>query len=460
MSDNQKDKQSEPHSDTELFAKIGAQSLKAQQFADHNAYIYLAKNDALAQAKDLVCADPTSSLPLYGMTLAIKDNIEVANMTHTVGHKSLEHYIPAADSDVVSQLKKAGAIINGKTNMHELALGITSNNGAFGPVRNAYNQSCFAGGSSGGTATAIALGLADAGIGTDTGGSSRIPAALNGIVGFRPTTGRYSNRGISLLSQTRDTAGPMALDVKTVALLDSVMAQESPVNVNPYPLNTLRLGIPKAYFFDNISPEITERLENVLIKLQEAGVQLVDVDLSDVAQLSHQSSFTIVLYEARQQLENLLKRAAPQLTFEQFVSHTSSPDVKALLTMLLEQPIAADAYRAAIETLRPKLQDAYRNCFESHHVDALIFPATPLAAQPIIGSDETVNLNGQQVPTFPTFIQNADPSSNAGIPSLVIPMGLNSQGLPIALQIDGPEGSDQQLLAIGAGIENMLKAKF
>jgi Asp-tRNA(Asn)/Glu-tRNA(Gln) amidotransferase A subunit family amidase len=315
MSDNHQDKQSAPDSDAKLLAKIAAQSHKAQQFGDHNAYIYLANNEAIAQAKALVGKDPTKS-PLYGMTLAIKDNIEVAGMTHSVGHKSLEHYIPASDSDVVAQLKKAGAIINGKTNMHELALGITSNNGAFGSVRNAHNPSCFAGGSSGGTATAIALGLADAGIGTDTGGSTRIPAALNGIVGFRPTTGRYSTRGISLLSQTRDTAGPMAADVETVALLDSVMAQESTVKVNQYPLHKLKLGMPKAYFFDNISPEITDRLEKVISTLQAAGVQWVDVDLSDIAQLSHQSSFTIVLYEARQQLENLLKRAAPQLSFE------------------------------------------------------------------------------------------------------------------------------------------------
>jgi Asp-tRNA(Asn)/Glu-tRNA(Gln) amidotransferase A subunit family amidase len=125
--------------------------------------------------------------------------------------------------------------------------------------------------------------------------------------------------------------------------------------------------------------------------------------------------------------------------------------------MLLEEPITEDAYHKAINTLRPKLQKAYKDCFESHQVDALIFPATPLPAQPILGSDETVYLNGQQVPTFSTFIQNTDPSSNAGIPSLVIPMGLNSGGLPIALQIDGPAGSDQQLLAIGASIENMLK---
>ncbi|MFT4941651.1 MAG: Asp-tRNA(Asn)/Glu-tRNA(Gln) amidotransferase A subunit family amidase [Paraglaciecola sp.] len=459
MSDNHQDKKSAPGSNAELLTKITAQFHKAHQFGDHNAYIYLAKNAALAQAKALVGNDPTKS-PLYGMTLAIKDNIEVAGMTHSVGHKSLEHYIPASDADVVAQLKKAGAIINGKTNMHELALGITSNNGAFGPVKNAYNASCFAGGSSGGTATAIALGLADAGIGTDTGGSTRIPAALNGIVGFRPTTGRYSSRGISLLSQTRDTAGPMAANVETVALLDSVMAQEPAVNVNPYPLYKLRLGMPKAYFFDNISPEITDRLEKIISKLQAAGVQWVDVDLSDVAQLSHQSSFTIVLYEARQQLENLLKRAAPQLSFEQFVSQTSSPDVKALLTMLLEDPIADDAYHEAIDTLRPKLQKAYKDCFESHQLDALIFPATPLPAQPILGSDETVYLNGQQVSTFSTFIQNTDPSSNAGIPSLVIPMGLNSGGLPIALQIDGPAGSDQHLLAIGASIENMLKTKL
>ncbi len=441
---------------SELVKKVQLQLSKIEQSENYNSYIFVAKNQVIKSAQNLSLSTGKIDTPLYGMTLTIKDNIEVAEMPHSVGHKLLANYYPKNDAEVIKRLKSAGAIIIGKANMHELAYGITSNNAAFGAVANAYNKNKFAGGSSGGTATAIALGLADAGLGTDTGGSSRIPAALNGIVGFRPTTGRYPNDGLSLISTTRDTVGPMAKDVATVARLDQVLANDKSIKIK---LNSksLRLGVPRNYFYENLSTDVAAGIEIALKELAAAGIELVEVDVINVASLNEKISFPVVLYETNQLLPKLLKRVSPQLSLEDFIAGISSPDVKGIITNITQQPIPKTVYLDAINNFRPQLQSTYKQYFQLNQLDALIVPATPLAAQDIIGSDETVMLNGKAVPTFPTFIHNLDPSSNAGIPSLVIPMGKNTEGLPIALQLDGPVNSDRKLLAIGELIEKIIK---
>ena len=446
-----------PQMDSPLVDKVEMQLARADKFDSHHAYIYLARQQAIATAKKLSTSKAKENLPLFGMTLAIKDNIEIAGMPNSVGHKLLENYQPATDATVIQRVKDAGAIIMGKTNLHELTYGITSNNSAFGAVANAHNIDRFAGGSSGGTAVAIALGLADAGLGTDTGGSARIPAALNGIVGFRPTTGRYPNAGMNMISTTRDTVGPMAKDVATVARLDAVLADEKLAHEEKSVPGKLRIGVPKSYFYDNLSADVTKGMERVFKALADSGVELVVADVNNIGELNDQVGFPIVLFETRQLLPSLIKRANPGLSLDDFIEGISSPDVKGIVSSLVTTPIPEDVYRKAIDSSRPKLQSAYATYFHTHQLDALIVPATPLAAQNISGSDETIMLNGNAAPTFPTFIRNTDPSSNAGIPSLVIPMGTNFEGLPIALQLDGPVDSDRKLLAIGKHVEALIK---
>ena len=176
---------------------------------------------------------PLDSGSLDRMRIGIKDNVHVAGLPNPAGTAALDGFVPAKDATLVARLRQAGAIIAGKNNLHELAYGITSANGAYGIVENAYDPTLIAGGSSGGTAVAVALGLVDAGIGTDTGGSVRIPAALNGIVGFRPTVGRYPNDGMTLISTTRDTAGPITSTVADAALLDAILSASDPGELTP-----------------------------------------------------------------------------------------------------------------------------------------------------------------------------------------------------------------------------------
>lgn len=421
-----------------------------EKHSAHNAFISVDRTLSAATADD-------EDKPLQHWVLSIKDNIHVAGLPNTAGTPALRHFTPSADAELVTRLKSAGAQVIGKNNLHELAYGITSNNAAFGPVRNSVDPQYMAGGSSGGTAVAVALGMAHAGIGTDTGGSVRIPAALNGLVGFRPSTGRYPNDGMTLISDTRDTAGPITNSVKDAALLDAVMA-DIENDYCPGTLAGLRLGVPRTYFYEALDPDVTEITAAALARLKDAGVELVEADLEDVAELNEKVSFPIVLYETAQLLPQYLALHVPQISPAQLMTEVASPDVKAILGDALSGAINRTAYLEARGPLRAQLQKAYADYFRAHAVDAVIFPTVPLLARRLTEGMDTVEFAGQQVPTFPTFIRNTDPASNAGIPAISLPAGASSEGLPIGLELDGPKRSDRRLLAIAGAIEKLLVA--
>lgn len=395
-------------------------------------------------------------LPLHGIPFLVKDNIDTVDFHTTGGTQALADHLPGKDAGVVQRLKQAGAIIVGKANMHELAFGITSNNGWSGPVRNPWNTDMIAGGSSGGSAAAVAAGMVPVSLGSDTGGSNRIPASLCGVVGFRPSTGRYPGDGLINLSLTRDTVGIFAHKVDDIVLVDDVLAGGArKVSLE---LQKLRLAVPADPFYKALEKETAEVMEKTLATIEAAGASLVKVDMPDLFSLNEKMSMAIAVFETLRELADYLQRNNIGINLEQLVAAILSPDVKHIMQASMnEQKVPGDVYLEAINVHRPLLQQMYADFFAENRVDAILYPTTPLTARPI-GQDETIEINGQQMPTFPSFVRNGDPSSNAGIPSLSIPAGIAANGLPVGLCIDGPATQNEEVLAIGSAIQAILPA--
>jgi indoleacetamide hydrolase len=267
----------------------------------------------------------------------------------------------------VQKLADVGGIILGKANMHEMAFGITNNNGAFGPARNPYDPSRIPGGSSGGTGTAIGARLVPAGIGTDTGGSIRIPAASCGIAGLRPS------------SHTRDTAGPMARAVADCALLYSVMTGGAPPA--PRPIATLRLGVPRRYFCEPLETEVSVLFEAFLDKLRAGGATLIDVDLSKAQLFNERAGMVNTGFELRQEIPTYLRAHDLDFGLDALVAQIASADVRRMFA--LRADVTEAMYRVALYTDRPALQRLYADCFADHRLTALIFPTVPIPAAPI-----------------------------------------------------------------------------
>ena len=325
--------------------------------------------------------DAGLTLPrLAGLPIVVKDNINTAALPTTGGTAALRGVQPKANAPSLQQLLDAGAIVIGKSNLHELAFGITSTNLTpfAGAVKNPYDRTRIPGGSSGGTAAAIAARIVPAGLGTDTGGSTRVPAALCGIVGLRPSVGnggaqrRYTDtNAVVPISHTRDTVGPMARTVADVALLDAV------ITGSPLPkaalLPGLRIGVP-ASFWEGMDAQLATVVTQARSRLAQAGVVFVDIDLPGLQALNNSVSFQLALHEPIADIPAYLAATGVSgITLADIAAKVSSPDVKGAFGAILADAFGKD-YDIALRVHRPKLQALYADYFAANRLDAMLFP--------------------------------------------------------------------------------------
>ena len=403
----------------------------------------------------------TCALPIYYRFAtvngkSVKDSINVRGYPTTAGTRALARFHPTDDAPVVAALRAAGAMVLGKTNLHELSYGWTSNNLAYGPVRNPYGLDRIPGGSSGGTAAAVAVGLSPFGVAEDTEGSIRVPAALCGIAGFRPSTGRYSTVGAVPISPLFDQIGPVARHAADLLLFDQVAGPDRDL-VQSTPLKGLRLAVVRNPMWMDLHPDVEQAALRALRQLRDHGVEVVECEFPGLETLVGAICEPIQNHDVRVALDAFLAEHRAGVDFEGVVRGASS-DIRALFEHDVlpggSGYVTEDRYRAMTQVELPKLRRAYAEFFDRTGTQALVFPTTRVTA-PRIGEEDTVDIGGRRLDFTRAIAGNIAPGSTAGIPGLVLPIGRDPGGLPISLEFDGPRDSDRFLLGLAPALEQV-----
>lgn len=429
---------------------------RSERFVDLNAFTQFAPDNIRSAARkaDEHQANGGPLGPLHGIPVAIKDCIDIAGMATTAATPSLKDHVVNRTASVVTKLENAGALVFGKTNMYELAFGITSNNDHTGPVRNPHDPSRSAGGSSSGSAAAVAAGLVPAALGTDTAGSVRIPASFCGVFGFRPTSDRYKTDGVMPLFPTRDVPGPLARSAEDLLLLDAVLCGQS--ERPAIDLRSLRLGLPGRYFLSGLESGVAQAFEETLDQLVSWGVTVVEAEMPEVSSWLGEMSEPIRAWELERALEAYLSASGAAVDFRLLVAGIAGQYVREEFDEALRGTDTKDLaarYEHVISVSLPRCRKHYCAHLEQYKLDAFIFPTTPIAAT-ALGEEGRVVVDGKEVSVWKTM-RNTVPATFFGAPGVSVPMARSVRGVPAGLEIDGLPGADRKVLAIAAAIEAM-----
>ncbi|MGA5370605.1 amidase [Streptomyces griseoincarnatus] len=388
--------------------------------------------------------------PLHGIPAGLKDVIDVVGVSTTASSRTRAGHRAASDSTVAESLRAAGAILIGKTHTHEFAYGLTTPQ-----TNNAWDQERIAGGSSGGSAVAVASGAATFALGTDTGGSIRVPATLNGVVGLKPTYGLVPRHGVTSLSWSLDHVGPITRTVDDAALVLTAIAGHDPrdpasvavpgADYRPSPepdLTGVRVGVPRTYYFEHVDAEVAAAVRRALAQLEALGARLIDIDIP-MTRYIQATQWGLMVPEATAYHESTL-RTVPELY---------QADVRILLEAG-ELMGAGDYLRA--QRARTLMRDAWARILEE--VDVIAAPAVPMAAVP--SGQETVTWpDGTVESVSDAYVRLSSPANITGVPALSVPVGRDAAGMPIGMQLLGRPFAERTLLRVGHAYERTQPAR-
>lgn len=425
---------------------------RAHQQRSLNSLSWLDEAGALEQAREQDRRGDAGVLA--GLPLVVKDNIDVAGMPTSLGTALLADEPVPRSAVLIQRLQQAGAIVMAKAGMHELASGASGLNLARGDVRHPFLPQHVVGGSSSGSAAAVAAGIVPVAIGTDTGASVRLPASFCGLAGFRPSLlnqqgcPRYPAQGIAPISVSRDTAGVLARRVGDICLLDSVISGES-LMLPPRPLAGLRLGVPRQHFWQRLDPQVEQAASAVLSRLAKAGVILVEANIPQVAELSVKAGYPLASWEMLRDLPGYLAQRASRFNFAALRAAIASPDVVALLDDAATVDYAS--YQTALTQWKPQLAAGYQDYFHQHRLDGMIFPTVPLLPPKMPRWQHAGEASANQL--FRRLIANCEPASVVGLPAISLPLARTAAGIPVGIELQYHCAKDAELLATALSIE-------
>ena len=411
-----------------------------------NAFIMVTADAALARARqaDMEIAGGRCLGPLHGIPISLKDLIDLEGTPTTAGSLVRKSHVAASDAVVTRRLREAGAVFVGKTNLHEFAFGTTSEDSGFGPARNPHDPTRSPGGSSGGSGIAVATGMSLGSIGTDTGGSIRIPAAACGVVGLKPEWGRISAQGVVPLSRQLDHVGPLAASVADAWLLYNVL-QEPKARVNMLPeagvLKGLTFGVLRSYLFDRLDEDVEATLLKTIELLRGFGATVNDVTLPHADEIA-----TVYLHLV---FGDAAEYHAPTLESQ---PKDYTPNVRVRLEMA--RYVLAEDY---IRALRGKAVIAAEIDRALKGVDALLCPALAIPAPPLGAASVPVKGGNEAVRTV--MLRCTQPFNLSGHPAIALPCGKTPAGLPVGLQLVGHKGRTPALVQTALAVEKSVGYK-
>lgn len=415
-----------------------------------NAFITILQNEAIEQAKQLEqeLVNGHSRGPLHGVPIGLKDLISTTGIRTTMGSQIYKDHVPEeANATVVDHLSLAGAIILGKLNTHEFAYGPSGDVSYFGPVRNPYDQTRMSGGSSSGSGVAVSTGMAFAALGTDTGGSIRIPSSACGIIGMKPTFGRVSKHGVFPLGYTLDHVGPMTRTIQDNAIMLNHLVgfdARDPYSLNEPKEDFTRLigrsvkdmvvGVPDSFYFEHLNDAVRKSIEEAIQAFEQLGMNMRPVSI-DLSQASWAQLMTV-------------RGEAYAIHLDHLDTHADKFQPEVLSRLELSKDTPAYEYVKA-QQLRKEIHQSFLNALEQ--VDVLIAPVLPILP-PVIGERET-DIHGYKEPTFASLLRLNGPTNLTGLPSLALPSGFSASGLPIGMQLIGKPLDEAKLYQIGYAFE-------